>query len=876
MTEPRIPSTASSRCPRHPCLGTVMTTGFCDTCHRRPPAPVAPPPAPPPSPPPPSAPRTAPGPAAPTGTERTPRRTVPAARHAPTGPGGLDRDGLVQLPDIPPPPLEDVVRTKARPPDGSRRCGVEGCDGTIGVAYDGGRAPDHGFCPDCGTPYSLRPQVGPGDLVGEQYRVLGYLSPGGTGWVYLAQDIELPDHRVVLKALINTGDAVARRKAVEERRSLTTLHHRDIVRIITSRSHQAEGDPRPTDYIVMEYVAGRPLNELLRASDQELERVFGEPFGVDHVLTYGCKILGALEYLHLQGLLYCDMKPENVIHYGREIKVIDLGAVREADDRGSGLVYTPDYAPGKRERDERGFHVDTDLYTVGRTLQALAARAAPAAGLAATSFERLIGRATHGDPAARFTSAPQMSRQLWEVLREHRALGRHEQYPERSTRFEPTAVLFGSVLGTIPPPEYWTARTADRPPDLATGAPAPREAARGLPLPIPDPDDAAAVLLGGLATGAPERIAAQVRQDPALNTVETALWLCRAYLRQGAPGWAEAGRWLAEAVRLIGPDTAGYDWRPAWHRGLLGLAQDQVKAAQGEFAAVYATVPGEWAPKLALGYCSEYLGGPERRTEEFYEAVWERDRAQGSAAFGLARAALRRGDKPAAVRVLDRVPPTSRHYDAARIAVVRVLAGRLAGTPPTLDALRQAGERLDDLRLGEARQRLIAEIRENVLAGFPAERPRGRRWARSRQVMDGAPGTGSAAGSAVGSGGAVGSDPGPGGGPGGGRVGSRGRSGGEPGEPVAGPGGAVGAGSAGGPAAGSGPRPDGETGAVTGGPGTFPVLPQGELFEGADSRQRLARLLYESLRDLARRAPDAFERGDLLDRAYAVRPETRF
>lgn len=226
---------------------------------------------------------------------------------------------------------------------------------------------------------------------------------------------------------------------------------------------------------------------MLRAPDEELAELFGEPFGIDHVLTYGCKILGALEYLHDQGLLYCDMKPENVIHYGREIKVIDLGAVRRIDDGATGLVYTPRFAPPRRERESRGFAVDTDLYTVGRTLQALAARTAPAAGLAARSFDRLIGRATHDEPAARFTSAPQMSRQLWEVLREHRALSGHEQYPERSTRFEPNAVLFGAALGTVPSPAHWTGRTGEAPPDLAIGPPGPQEAARGLPVPIPDP-----------------------------------------------------------------------------------------------------------------------------------------------------------------------------------------------------------------------------------------------------------------------------------------------------------------------------------------------------------------------------------------------------
>lgn len=818
---------AGAPCPHHPCPGTIRASGYCGTCHRHPSTA-------------PGAARKGAGPAAVPGPRAAPPDVgAPAAARPPAPAGALDRDGLVQLPSIPRPADEDVVRSTVHRPEGGRRCGVPYCPGTIGLSYDDGPAPDEGFCPVCGTRYSFRPQLGPGDVVAGQYRVLGYLSPGGTGWVYLAEDLDLPGQRVVLKTQINTQDATARRKAVEERRSLTTLHHRDIVGIIASKRHRAAGETRPTDYIVMEYVAGRPLDQLLLASDEELTALFGGPFAFDHVVTYGCKILGALEYLHDQGLLYCDMKPENVIHYERQIKVIDLGAVRRIDDRTSALVHTPRFSPPKRERDERGFWIDTDLFTVGRTLAALASRAKEPAGLAARSFERLIGRATHDEPAARFTSAAQMSRQLWEVLREHRALDRGERHPERSTRFEPTAVVFGAALGTVPALDHWTLRPEGAaPPDLAAVVPAPQETARALPGPTADRDDPAAVLLGGLAGDAPERTAERVREDPALQTVEVALWLCRSYLMAGEPGpagdpaRAAAEHWLGEAVRLMGPGTAGYDWRPPWHRGLLHLMRGRVKDAQGEFSAVYATVPGEWAPKLALGYCAEYLGnaaGDHARTGEataaqeaaareareaaeaearaYYEAVWKRDRSHTSAAFGLARLRLLHGDRAGAVRVLDQVPTTSRSYDLARIASLRILTGHVNGTAPSLADLGEAGGRLAELPHDDARDRLVTEIRENVLAGHPAPgRSAPWRTRLARALTPGGAGRGRTAAAA---------------------------------------------------------------------PPDFPRLPEGELFGGAGSRRALAGLVYGSLRTLAGQAADA-ERAELLDRAYDVRPESRF
>ncbi|MFJ4688079.1 tetratricopeptide repeat protein [Streptomyces sp. NPDC088789] len=849
-------TTTAPACVRPGCQGLIMGTGFCDTCGRRPAAPV--PPAAPLAPATPSAP-------APPGAVRRPARrstpTVPAVPTTPTSPtvpitpsppadpstpstpaaplaDELDRDGLLVLPSLPSPDLADAVRPAARLPTNGRPCGKDNCPGIIGLSYDGGPAPDHGFCPECGTEYSFRPQLRPGDVVGGHYKVLDYLAVGGHGWIYLAEDTRVPELHVVLKGLINSGDAAARRAAVEERRSLTTLHHPDIVRIITYVQHQVPGDPEPTGYIVMEYVGGHPLSSLRtgREREEDRTRLLGGPFEFGHVITYGCMILGALEYLHDQGLLYCDMKPENVIHYGRRIKLIDLGGIRPIGDRTSGMTLTHGYPPSSQELAERGFHIDGDLFTVGRTLGRLAAHATAPVGLAARSFDALIRRATHPEPPARFGSAAEMSRQLWEVLREHRALAGHEPYPERSTRFEPTASVFGAGLGTVPELRHWTGRTGTEAPELPVGPPDPREAALALPTPIPDTADDATVLLDGLTTDTPQRVAERARQDPRLRTVEAALWLCRAYLDAGDADQAQV--WARTAKGWSGD----YDWRIFWHQGLVHLTRGKVAEAEAEFMAAYDTLPGESAPKLALGYCAEYREakereererapedqgsedpesenqesedpesedpesedqgtsereptGPEpvrraqggeaaalsvaRPAAEYYEAVRRRDPTQGSAAFGLARIHLRKGERDEAVAVLDEVPTVSRHYDAARVAAVRLLVGRLpGGSGPGAAELGAAAERLAALHLegSGSWERLVTDVREHALGCRP---PTG--W----------------------------------------------------------------------------------------GPG----FPAGEVFGSEDSPQALAVLLSGSLKRLAEQAGDLGERGALLDRAYAVLPE---
>ncbi|MES9519575.1 serine/threonine-protein kinase [Streptomyces capoamus] len=692
-------------CLRPGCAGRIMGTGYCDTCgHRHGEAHTAP--------------RTRP-PVRP--DEEGPG---PAAVHAVAGIGELDQHGLVVLPEIPVP--DDVLVEDPRPPTGGRRCGADGCTMTIGIGYGGQPARATGRCPRCGTPYSFLPQLAEGDVVAGHYKVLGCLAHGGLGWVYLAEDTRADGHRVVLKGQINVHDALARRAAVEERRSLTDLHHPDIVRIITYAEHRAAGR-EPTGYLIMDYIGGHSLQQLFDADD--VERIFHGRPRLDHVLTYGCKILGALQYMHERGLLYCDMKPANVIHFGRAVKVIDLGAVRAMGDRTSAYVYTAGFAPPKEEIDRRGWHVDSDLYTVGMTLQALARGTEPARGLAPDSFRRLIARATHAEPRARFRSAAEMSRQLWEVLREFRSLQFGEQLPESSTRFRATGASLDAGLGAIPALEHWTARPGEHPAGLDVSPPAAAEVAGALPEPVPDPDDGAALLLDTFPPDAPDRVARQWPRESRLGTPETALWLCRAYLRKGEQQAARS--WLAEAETQLG-ERAAHDWRIAWHHGVLHLSRGEVKPAGARFDAVYRALPGEYVPKLALGYCAEHTAAAARdgsrpaRAMRYYEAVWKRDSAHTAAAFGLARGHLAGGDRDAAVHVLDEVPATSRHYDAARIAAVRVRAGILHGHPPTPAGLRDAARRLPALRLdggaagGESRARLVAEVRENALYGRPA------------------------------------------------------------------------------------------------------------------------------------------------------------
>jgi serine/threonine-protein kinase PknG len=191
-------------------------------------------------------------------------------------------------------------------------------------------------------------------------------------------------------------------------------------------------------------------------------------------------------------------------------------------------------------------------------------------------------------------------------------------------------------------------------------------------------------------------------------SAETRLALARAQLDVG--DYNGAGITLAE---LAAEDPS--DWRIAWTDGLRRLAVGGVgnastaggaATAGGAFSAVYDDLPGELAPKLALGFAAE-AAGDTAWASRYFRLVWTVDRSCISAAFGLARTCLAAGDRPCAIAALAAVPETSSHHAAAQIAAIRILVS----PGVTSSDLRQADGRLGRLTLDEARrQQLTVEI----------------------------------------------------------------------------------------------------------------------------------------------------------------------
>ena len=150
------------------------------------------------------------------------------------------------------------------------------------------------------------------------YRIDSKLGEGGMGVVYRAFDTHL-DRAVAIKVL--RPDAIAspdrKRRFVQEAKSASALNHPGIVHIYDIDSENLPDGP--TDFIAMEFVPGKTLDQYIGKSGLSL----------DDTLKYGIQIADALSRAHAAGIVHRDLKPANIIvaDDGR-VKLLDFGLAK--------------------------------------------------------------------------------------------------------------------------------------------------------------------------------------------------------------------------------------------------------------------------------------------------------------------------------------------------------------------------------------------------------------------------------------------------------------------------------------------------------------------------------------------------------------------
>src|SRR5262245_54101026 len=184
------------------------------------------------------------------------------------------------------------------------------------------------------------------------YRIESKLGEGGMGVVYRAFDTHL-DRPVAIKVL--PPDVVAnperKRRFAQEAKAASALNHPNIIHVYDiDTGVSAQGR---TDFIAMEFVAGKPLNEIVGRKGVAL----------GDALRYAVQIAEGLSAAHAAGIVHRDIKPANIMvtDHGR-VKLLDFGLAKltEVGDNDS-VATTLDRAP-ESPNTEEGSIIGTAAY----------------------------------------------------------------------------------------------------------------------------------------------------------------------------------------------------------------------------------------------------------------------------------------------------------------------------------------------------------------------------------------------------------------------------------------------------------------------------------------------------------------------------------
>ena len=304
-------------------------------------------------------------------------------------------------------------------------------------------------------------------VFGGRYRIVRHLARGGMAEVYVAED-QLLNRIVALKVLFSE---LARDEAFVERfrreaRAAASLNHHNIVSVYDF------GGEDDSWFIVMEYVEGRTLRDIIRDEG---------PMDPARSAQLASEVAAALAAAHAQGIVHRDVKPANVLIAAGTgtVKVADFGIARAANVLqgltmpgtvlGTASYLSPEQASGGVV-DHR-----SDIYSLGMVLYEMLTGKAPFTGdspvaiayqqLKATApppstqnarvpraLDAVVMKAMSKDPAARQGSAQELREELLAV---DRAVGDPDAtaaiVPPMAAAGESTTVLAGSSTSVLPP-----------------------------------------------------------------------------------------------------------------------------------------------------------------------------------------------------------------------------------------------------------------------------------------------------------------------------------------------------------------------------------------------------------------------------------------
>jgi serine/threonine protein kinase len=211
-----------------------------------------------------------------------------------------------------------------------------------------------------------------GIVLNGRYRLVERVGSGGMATVYKAEDKAL-GRNVAIKILHEslTSDLEFLNRFQSEAHAAANLTHPNIVTV-----HDIGQDGRRF-YIVMEYVSGKTLKEIVRHYNEQ-----GRLMPIKRAIDLAIQICNGIGYAHRANLIHCDVKPQNVIVTADDrVKVADFGIARawteeQKIDRQMEVWGTPQYLAPEQAAGEAATP-STDVYAIGIVLYEMMAGRTP-------------------------------------------------------------------------------------------------------------------------------------------------------------------------------------------------------------------------------------------------------------------------------------------------------------------------------------------------------------------------------------------------------------------------------------------------------------------------------------------------------------------
>jgi serine/threonine-protein kinase len=213
-------------------------------------------------------------------------------------------------------------------------------------------------------------------VLGERYEIGGVLGRGGMAEVHHGRDLRL-GREVAVKVLRQdlARDPSAQVRFRREAQAAASLNHPAIVAVYdTGEDRTASG---ATPYIVMEYVEGETLRDVLRRQGR---------LSPERAMSLTADICAALDFSHRNGIVHRDVKPGNVMITPQgTVKVMDFGIARAVSDSAAtmtstaAVIGTAQYLSPEQARGE-GVDARSDVYSAGCLLYELVTGTPPFTG----------------------------------------------------------------------------------------------------------------------------------------------------------------------------------------------------------------------------------------------------------------------------------------------------------------------------------------------------------------------------------------------------------------------------------------------------------------------------------------------------------------